>query len=215
MALSQLSYADARAAMRAGDVIAFGGKGQFSEAIKLVTRAAVSHVGVIVRTHPGSASAAPCMNQIIEATTTAGVAVHRASERIASYEGDVWWLPLRRSLHVEGFNARRFAEFLFAEARAGKGYDFSQAIGAGVDLLDRLGASHGPTRNIEDFESYFCSELVAAGLEAGEVVPALNASEVTPIDLCRFAIYEEDYFQLSGEPREIPGFGTLDPAAWA
>lgn len=70
-------------------------------------------------------------------------------------------------------------------------------------------------RSAEDFSRFFCSELVAAGLEAGQAVPRINASEVTPIDLCRWAIYEPDYYLLQGEPKEITRFGTLDPALWS
>jgi len=215
MALKVLSYAEARHEMLPGDVIAFGGKGQFSEIIKLATRSTVSHVGTILQTRVVDDATDRFFNQIIESTSSEGVAVYRASERIASYDGEVWWLPLRRSLRETRFDRKRFFDFLFNEAREKKAYDFPQAIQSAIDVLDRLGDADGPTRNSEDLGSYFCSELVAAGLEAASLVPRINASEVTPIDLCRWAIYEPDYFQLAGEPKEIPRFGTLDPAQWA
>jgi hypothetical protein len=215
MAMKVMSYAEARHEMRPGDVIAFGGKGQFSEIIKLATRSTVSHVGTILQTRVVDDTTDRFFNQIIESTSADGVAVYRASERIARYEGEVWWLPLRRSLWESCFDRKRFFDFLFDEARARKGYDFPQAIQSAIDVLDRVGDGDGPTRNREDLGSYFCSELVAAGLEAANLVPPINASEVTPIDLCRWAIYEADYYQLAGEPREIPRFGTMDPAQWA
>ena len=45
------------------------------------------------------------------------------------------------------------------------------------------------TWNEEDFGAFFCSELVAGALEVGGVIKDVNASEVTPINLCRFNIY--------------------------
>ena len=70
------------------------------------------------------------------------------------------------------------------------------------------------TYNVEDLSSLFCSELVAAALEACGVIAHLNASEVTPIDLCRFAIYQSDYYQLKGEDTPIQGYNTLSPEGW-
>lgn len=43
-------YAKFREKMKPGDVIAFGGKGRFSELIKWSTKSVVSHVGVILQT---------------------------------------------------------------------------------------------------------------------------------------------------------------------
>ena len=47
MTVQQISYKKARKLMQPGDVIAFGGKGHFSEIIKFATFSEVSHVGVI------------------------------------------------------------------------------------------------------------------------------------------------------------------------
>ena len=78
-----------------------------------------------------------------------------------------------------------------------------------------------PTLNPEDFSRFFCSELAAAALEEAGMVPRLNASEVTPIDLCQWAIYEPTYHQLFWdeqalpEQREIKRYNSYDPALWA
>ncbi len=50
MAVTKIRYENVRDRMRPGDVIAFGGKGHFSEIIKFATRSDVSHVGVILQT---------------------------------------------------------------------------------------------------------------------------------------------------------------------
>ena len=50
MTLERMAYQDARSMMKPGDVIAFGGKGHFSDLIKFATRSDVSHVGVVLQT---------------------------------------------------------------------------------------------------------------------------------------------------------------------
>jgi len=61
---------------------------------------------------------------------------------------------------------------------------------------------HGPVYNEEGFSKFFCSELVSAGLEAAGAVGSVNASEVPPIDLCRWNIYEESYYQIEREVQQ-------------
>jgi ASC-1-like (ASCH) protein len=50
MTVEQIFYDEARKQMKPGDVIALGGKGNFSEIIKFAPFADVSHVGVIFQT---------------------------------------------------------------------------------------------------------------------------------------------------------------------
>ncbi len=47
MALMEANYQDIRAQIKPGDIIAFSGKGNFSEIIKWATKSEVSHVGVV------------------------------------------------------------------------------------------------------------------------------------------------------------------------
>lgn len=77
---------------------------------------------------------------------------------------------------------------------------------------------NGPFYNKEDFSRFFCSELVAAGLERAGVTGSVNASEVTPIDLCRWSIYEDDYYLLKpdtdGAKPVITRHNRMDPSGW-
>jgi hypothetical protein len=219
MAISTLSYDDARPRMKPGDVIAFGGKGNFSEIIKFATRAAVSHVGVILQTKVVEDVSDRFFNQIIESTSLHGfngVTISRFSERLSDYDGEIWWLPLRRDLWEQKLDRKAFYDFLFIQARDRKSYDMPQAVNSALDAMDQiLPGIHGTTYNKEDFSRFFCSELVAAGLEAAGAVPQVNASEVTPIDLCRWTIYEPDYYLLKGDPaKQIRGYNSLDPGLW-
>lgn len=220
MSAKQMTYEGARKLMQPGDVIAFGGKGHFSEIIKFATFSAVSHVGVILQTRIPEDSRGRFFNQIIESTSLHGfngVHVSRFSDRLNTYEGEVWWLPLKKEIRERSFDQERFFNFLFNQAKERKPYDMEQAVKSSLDLVDQLPfGMKGPTYNTEDFSKFFCSELVAAGLEAARAVDTVNASEVTPIDLCRWNIYEDNYYQLRGESsKRISRFNTLSPSYWS
>jgi len=198
--------------MQPGDVIAFCGKESVSEVIKWATRSNVSHVGVILRPQPSThAEPRPAICDQIMESSPRGVHIRRLGDRIESFGGEIWWLPLSDTVRAR-MDLERFHDFLVEQEH--KPYDIPQAIKSGLDALDddpRLGRA---THNIEDFSRLFCSELVAAALEASGAISHLNASEVTPIDLCKFAIYREDYCQLKGEQELIEGYNTLSPEGW-
>lgn len=219
MTVVQIAYDAARAMMRPGDVIAFGGKGHFSEIIKFATFSDVSHVGVILQTKVTEDVTGRYFNQIIESTSLNGfngVNVSRFSDRMASYEGELWWLPLSDEIRKDKFDQKKFYDFLFNQAKERKAYDMPQAIKSSLDALDNLPfGMQGPGYNKEDFSKFFCSELVAAGLEVAGAVGSVNASEVTPIDLCRWNIYQNTYFQLKGDVnKKISRFNTASPSEW-
>lgn len=216
MGWKSIAYQEARQMMKAGDVIAFSGKGDFSQIIKWATRAPVSHVGVILQSkllidgEPQSGM----FNQIIESTSLngfSGVTASRLSDRLDTYDGEIWWLPLRQSIW-NIMNKKSFYDFLLHQER--KEYDMPQAVKSALDALDKVPFAGKATHNTEDFSKFFCSELVAAGLEAGGAISHINASEVTPIDLCSFSLYEPDYFQLKGDKKEIKGFNSINPTGW-
>ncbi len=220
--MHEITYEDARPKMKPGDVIAFSGKGHFSEIIKMVTFSEVSHVGVVLQTQIASHSDGRYFNQIIEAATVkgfSGVSISRFSERLLEYQGAVWWLPIKSDLRENEDAHKTFYNFLFGHAEARTGYDLPQALKSAADKFDDLPYNmNGPFYNKEDFSRFFCSELVAAGLERAGVVGTVNASEVTPIDLCRWSIYEDDYYLLKpdtdGARPGISRYNRMDPEAW-
>ncbi len=219
MSVQQITYPEARALMQPGDVIAFGGKGHFSEIIKFATFSSVSHVGVILQTKIPEADETRFFNQIIESTSLNGfngVNISRFSDRLNTYDGELWWLPLRKQIRDRSFSRSKFFNFLFNQAKERKAYDMPQALKSAVDLLEEQPiGKYTPTYNREDFSKFFCSELVAAGLEVSGAVDSVNASEVTPIDLCRWSIYEDNYYQIKGESsKRISRFNTASPSDW-
>lgn len=217
MPVATITYKEARRRMRPGDVIAFGGKGRLSDMIKFATRSNVSHVGVILQTKVTDDTTGRFFNQIIESTSLngfTGVSISRFSDHIRDYQAELWWLPLSAKIRKDRFNSVAFFDFLFQQNR--KEYDALQAVKSAFDALDQLPfGMHGPTYNKEDFDKFFCSELVAAGLEAAGSVGPVNASEVTPIDLCRWKIFKKTYYRLKGDgSKRISGYNTLDPKRW-
>ncbi|UOG92591.1 MAG: hypothetical protein L3K52_02370 [Candidatus Thiothrix sulfatifontis] len=217
MSRLKANYSDVRYLMKPGDVIAFSGKGNLSELIKWATRANVSHVGVVLQSTLliNNDSSNSFLNQIIESTSlnekSSGVTISRLSDCITNYDGEVWWLPLSDEIRSK-LDLKAFYDFLLRQNR--KPYDESQAIKSLLDALDEVQLLGSTTYNIEDFTRFFCSELVAAALEAGGGIDSVNSSEVTPIDLCMFSVYQKNYYQLLGADKDIRGYNSLLPEKW-
>lgn len=202
--------------MQPGDIIAFSGKGQFSELIKWATRSSVSHIGIVFESKVVfSDKAQPgVIVDVFESTTlhvdpatgkrVAGVQRNRMSDHVKYYDGHIWWLPLSKDARSK-LNTKKFTDFLLHQDD--KEYDMPQAIASGVDILDAAAI----TKNREDFSKFFCSELAAAALESAGVIRSINASEVTPADLCSFALFESTYHLLKGGKRGINGFNSMSP----
>lgn len=216
MPLKTAKYADVRNEMQPGDIIAFSGKGHFSEIIKWATRSSVSHVGIILQSKLliGDTPQQGFFNQIIESTSLngfSGVTISRLSDRVDMYEGEMWWLPLKKEVRAK-MDFQKFYSFLLHQER--REYDMPQAVKSALDETDKIPLLGKATYNIEDFSRFFCSELAAAGLEAGGAIKSLNASEVTPVDLCMFSIYDGDYHQIKGKKKIIKGHNSLNPEGW-
>jgi len=210
------TYRAIRNHMQAGDVIAFGGESPFSKLIKFSTRSSVSHVAVVFQSKMLGDDSNRFLNQIIESTSyngKSGVMINRLSDRIATYPGHIWWLPLSDIARAKmDSNITAFFNFLLQQEH--KEYDMPQALMSAVDHNNPQSWLGQLTTNEEDFSRFFCSELVAAALEKAQVISQVNASEVTPIDLCRFNLYKDSYTQLKGDVRKINGFNQLDPLGW-
>lgn len=221
MALVQIAYDEVRSRMQPGDIIAYGGYTWVSEIIKWSTRAAVSHLGVILQTKAlNDNQENRFFNLVVESTKWngfVGVGEGRLSDRLSSYHGEVWWLPLKPEVR-QRFDENAFFTFIYSAKF--KPFDLPQAVQAALDFAIRQQEHISESfRNQEDLNKFYCSELVAAALEAAGVVPKLNASEVTPIDLCRWNLFQDDYYQLQKKnegdsPTEITSFNSQDPAKW-
>ena len=226
MTWQQANYDEVKDAMRPGDVVAFGGTKRFSELIKSVTRSEVSHVALVLRSAlpPEDVSSTQSSPQIIEPIRE-GIVVRSLDEHITGYSGDslwldehitgypgnIWWLPLSEAIR-DRLDVAKFSAFLLEHV--GVPFDLTQAAQSALDELDHVPLIGDLTHSEEDFSALFCSEMAAAGLEAGGAIGSLNCSEVTPIDLFRFAIYQGAYYQIKGPKTLVEGFNMLDPEGW-
>ena len=191
--MKKMEYRNARRLMLPGDIICFGGKGSVSSVIKKITRSNVSHVGTILQVNVPTINSF-FINQIIESTSLgdgeAGVKINRMSDHIKNYNGDMWWLKLneetRSELHIPIF-------YRYLLSQVGKPYDAPQAILSALDIIPD---------SKENFDKLFCSELVAAALEEAGIFKDINASEITPADVCKFGIFS-DVRQLKGSLKEL------------
>ena len=214
--LEQQKYHHIREQMRPGDIIAFGGNSLFSRWTNLTTRSAVTHIAIVMQTKMRDEASGRYFNQVMEATVydgKKGVMTNRLSERVHTYDGDMWWLPLGESAR-DMFEQNKHEFFNFMFDQEGKAYDVLQLFGSAVDALDSHPILGSISYNQEDFSSWFCSELIAEGLETAGIINSVNASEVTPVDICRFSIFEQRYVQLKGEARPIAGFNTQLADNW-
>lgn len=216
--MEKVEYKDVRDRMKAGDVIAFGGRAAFSKMVKIVTKSPVSHCATILQTREIEEDTGRYFNQIIEADTNddySGVGITRLSKKIKHYDGDVWWLPLNNNNYKQKFNRKKFYNFLFHQAERKAAYDMNQVFASALDGMDKTPwGSNGPTRNREDFEQFFCSELIAAGFEEAGILPSLNSSEITPADLVRFNLYEGVYLLKGDDSISTSRFNRMDPKGW-
>jgi hypothetical protein len=198
---SNMDYENVRFKMKTGDVIAFSGKGAFSNLIKWRFGADVSHVAIVYSEEVGSFGRVVLIVESTTLTTLAdaqtgelvkGVQMHFLSKRLGSYDGDAWWVPLKKPLSEQG--ERKMCSWLRKTHDQRIPYDTAQAIGAGIDFWD------GILENDPDFSKLFCSELVARALQiAGVVDGDINPSETAPSEVLAFDCLEEPVPILSGE----------------
>ena len=212
MTWQQANYDEVKDAMRPGDVVAFGGTKRFSELIKSVTRSPVSHVALVLRSTlpPDDVSSTRSSPQIIAASKE-GIVVRWLDEHITGYPGNIWWLPLSETIR-DRLDVAKLSAFLLEHE--GVPFDTPQAAQAVLDELDHVPLISDLTHSEEDFSALFCSEMAAAGLEAGGAIGSLNCSEVTPIDMFQFAIYQETYYQIKGPKTLVADFNTVNPEGW-
>lgn len=212
MAMIKADYKDVRNRMRPGDIIAFGSESVVSDIIRWATKSTVSHVAVVLQSKMviDNVIQDGFFNQVIEANLN-GVTTNRLSNYANSFDGDLWWLPLSDEIRKK-LDIQKFFNFLLDQTD--KKYDITQAVKAALDSMDKTPVLNNLTLNQEDFSKFFCSELAAAAFEKGGIIKSLNASEVTPIDLCRFNIFSNDYYKIKGGDRKINGFNSLSPENW-
>lgn len=180
-------YKKHRPQIKTGDVIAFSGNSRISKIIKWKTRSRYSHVGLVWRTDLGlpldgenvMLIESTTLNNLPDAATgefIKGIQLQWLSKRLATYNGEAWWGKVNKSIP----NVEAAQMWLRQKHNERTRYDAIQALGAGADLLDWIpGIENDP-----DFNSLFCSELVARAWQYASLLGnQYNASEMTPKDI--------------------------------
>ncbi len=202
--LSPIDLASAIQLMRAGDVLAFSGNAFGSKLIQFFTKSPISHVAIVSENGGGK--------EYVEANNILKkVGVYRfPAEKLEEYNGRVWLLPLSSSAHKR-MNKTILENYLFQQANFA--FDTFGSIRSAEVLLPLIPVLRNRIRIVyqEDLSKLFCSEFIAAAFRTSGVIKNINASEVTPADLCRFSIYEASYFQILGSHLEIPDFNMTSP----
>ena len=196
--------------MRPGDVIAFGGNSNLSKFINHVTDSPVSHVATIYQTSSYGHKNELITHHIAESAKHGkfiGVTFNLLRMKIASYKGNVWWLPLsHESRKILDSNYQDFHDFIVDQHT--KKYDVRQALRSALEPNSRFSLVNKLKTNSENHKKFFCSELVSASFKYAGILPHVNSSEITPADLCQFKIYAPTYVQLKGEKRSIEEFNS-------
>lgn len=195
--LKLVSYDTIRPLMQMGDNIFMGGNGMASAVVKLATGSPVSHIAAVFITLDNRV-------QVIESTQIGcftGVTINYLSDRIANYDGKMWWAPLCDEVR-DALSESKYMSWM--RSHQGKDYDLPQAIGSALDVFPFI-------ENKEDFDKLFCSELVTGALEFATEgrIPRLhgvNASKQTPRDCYLQNWHAADYYQFLGPATPIPGF---------
>lgn len=162
-----------------GDLVGFSGANWVSALITLGTYGlpfvGVSHVGVVAP-YEGehclfestTLADMPCM----ETGITKGMKVVDLGERIAKYNGRVYYYKVGRPV----YRLQEEAMVEFLRAQLGKGYDPIGAFRSGGKLLALVES----LLREEDLSDLFCSEVTAAALREGELLDTDNASGWNP-----------------------------------
>jgi hypothetical protein len=189
------TYYHIKEQIKTGDAILFSGKGFFSDVIKMSTASKYSHVGLVLKMGLPVGSEPKLF--LIESTTLSnvkdvifdkpveGLQLVDLDERLNSYDGKAWLLPLKIPLYPQE-EAQLIVECLTIHSKH-VAYDMNQAIKAGIDLWDI------PCfENRTNLDKVFCSEFVTAILQkAGKIEQCVNASEITPGDMRKFVCFDQ------------------------
>jgi len=157
MTWARAKYEDVRIDLKPGDVIAFGGHGGFSGIIKWWTYNTVDHVAVVLQSNPPDDDElhVGSTHQIIEVTSPRdekpGVTINKLQERLAAFEGEIWWLPLNDNIRQK-LTLEKFQDFLHQQI--GRPYDPLQEAKSAPDVIDNAPLIGRITRSKEDFSRF-------------------------------------------------------------
>ena len=196
---------------KVGDIFAVNGKGWLSYLIKLISNG-VSHVEILAL-NPVSGEI-ECFS-----ADGKGARFKTMQEVVRNTDGDITYLELRDDVRKK-LDEQKFGEVIIA--LDGVPYDILHFIGVAIDdehinflsifkkiptwILTML---KGAFNNTETMAKVVCSGASAWGLKKGLGL-GINASEQTPLDICRWNIYKQETKLLKGEVMTISKFNIVN-----
>lgn len=193
------SYTEIRHMIQDGDIIAFSGSGLIAKIITYYTpgynreKGPISHVGIAYKVYDATLQPTIMLIEAVGNITNRsklGVTISRLSDIVDEYVGNIYYLPLKRTLVKD---TAKLVDYLVVQK--GKAYDYSQAVLTGLSFLESIGLT-APQITADD-SKVFCSELLVSGLIQANILPNnIIPAEINPLELCQLNIYEDDYYQL-------------------
>jgi hypothetical protein len=182
-------YKDVRSQMGQFDLISFSGKGTVSNIIKAGTNSDISHVAMVYRIFDETdrvliieSTSLVEIEDAVHGELIKGVQIQYLSNRVDSYEGQIYWHKLRTSIS-EARQAAMYAWLTTQHLKRIK-YDPVGAVRSGIDIFDYILESK------PDYEKLFCSEMVAKAYEIAGLYIG-NPSEQTPDDVISYPFLKQ------------------------
>lgn len=191
---SLAGYVKQKSKFKTGDLILFSSHTFWAAGTKYWTESPFSHTGVLYETNgrwisfESTDDLDPVDFYPTKSPPWSGVHAFDFDERIASYFGDVYHLPLKNPLT----DAQKQTLWRFLAAHRGRRTKFAyrDLFGAGMDWFDGIGL----TLNRESYESMICSTFVGAAMkEIGLLPKSANANELTPADVPKFTFVQKPF----------------------
>ncbi|MGI0490654.1 hypothetical protein ACN4EG_02480 [Alkalinema pantanalense CENA528] len=187
---SEISYAALQLTIQPGDVLVFSGSDIPSNVVKIATQSDHVHVAIVFsvdRTNDEGDNILIAESHIDTSLPSVGTGQQNfgaqlqwLSHRIAASQTPARWAALHPPLTES--EILHLQSWLWEIEQQKIPYDFVQAIGAGMDVMDEICGG-----NVQDLSALFCSELVTYALQRVHRIDAsINPSEQTPADVMQF-----------------------------
>eukprot|EP00761_Pharyngomonas_kirbyi_P012017 gb/GECH01012044.1/.p1 GENE.gb/GECH01012044.1/~~gb/GECH01012044.1/.p1 ORF type:complete len:355 (+),score=83.10 gb/GECH01012044.1/:1-1065(+) len=181
---------------RIGDMVTFAGTTIFSDIVRQVTHSPLSHCALVF-----------------------GFDEHSGEPLICEANGKHWivrTVPLSVVFRDRADNPMHILHLSQKQRDKFRKDDFlawcKKQEGKKWDLWGTASAAWQPFRGEEDLSTLFCSELVAAAYREAGLIEHINATSATPIDCCRWKLWEPYYYQLKGEKDlHLSGYNSINP----
>ena len=197
--------------MHVGDIVAVSGKGFLSTLIKLFSFG-ISHVEII------AVNAATGKRECFSADQY-GARFKPLENVVRDTKGSIYYLPLRDDVRAK-LDIDKINETMAELAQKEVPYDFLHFVGVAIDdhHIDALGvfskipkwifgSLKGAFQNTETMTKVVCSGACAWGFKMGLGID-VNASEESPLDICRYNLYKAEPLVLKGKAKNISKYNT-------